>query len=485
MRIRSWFPTFLCLTVLPLTPFRVAAAPPEADSPPVKIITLGDSITKGVRPGVKPEETFAALLEAGLRAKGVAAEVVNVGVGGERTDQAVKRLERDVLSERPRLVTVMYGTNDSYVDRGKTESRLSPGAYRANLVKLVAELRRHGVTPVLMTEPRWAADARPNGAGENPNVRLEKFVALCRDVAREQKVPLVDHFARWSDAEKEGVNLRDWTTDGCHPNPRGHREIAETMLPVVLEALGGKAEELDFDIKLETVLKHDDGKFLWFHPRVAPVPGGGKEDKPAIVMTLQKHLRTSDHYSGLSVMRTDDLGKTWSAPDARPELDWRREPGGVNVAVADVTPGWHAATGKVIAIGAEVRYSPAGEQLEDKPRAHQTAYAVFDPKAGKWSGWKRLAMPEGEEFNFARSACSQFVVKPDGKLLVPFYHGRNAKEPWAITVFECSFDGEELKPVKRGNTLSLQVARGFAEPSLAFFGGRYYLTIRNDEKGYV
>ena len=61
--------------------------------------------------------------------------------------------------------------------------------------------------------------------------------------------------------------------------------------------------------------------------------------------------------------------------------------------MADVTPGWHAPTGKVIALGALVRYSPKGEQLEDTRRAHQTAYAVYDhgsvrripPKAGTWT----------------------------------------------------------------------------------------------------
>ena len=65
-----------------------------------------------------------------------------------------------------------------------------------------------------------------------------------------------------------------------------------------------------FEIKLETVLRHDDGEFLWFHPRVAAIPGAEGDDGAAVVMTLQKHLHVSDYYSGLSVMRTDDFGVT-------------------------------------------------------------------------------------------------------------------------------------------------------------------------------
>jgi len=32
---------------------------------------------------------------------------------------------------------------------------------------------------------------------------------------------------------------------------------------------------VDFTVKLETMMKHDDGKFLWFHPRAAAIPGRG------------------------------------------------------------------------------------------------------------------------------------------------------------------------------------------------------------------
>jgi len=242
---------------------------------------------------------------------------------------------------------------------------------------------------------------------------------------------------------------------------------------------------LDFEIELDTVLKHDDGQFLWFHPRVAAIPGAGRDGGPAVVMTLQKHLQVSDHYSGLSVMRTDDLGASWTPPDPRPELDWVEEAAGVHVAVCDVTPGWHAPTGKLLAIGARVRYSEKGEQLEDQARAHQTAYAVFDPRTGQWSKWKVLEMPPDDKFNFARSACAQWLVQPDGTLLLPFYFGPSASVPSSVTVVQGSFDGEEIKYLQHGDELELNVGRGLCEPSLVCFQGRYYLTIRNDLRGYV
>src|SRR5262249_7754229 len=203
----------------------------------------GDSITNGVRPGVKADETFSALLQDGLRKRKVEADVTNVGTGGERTDQALQRLDRAVLARKPHVVVVMYGTNDSYVDRGQKDSRLTAEQYGANLRKLIAEVRKAGARPVLMTPPCWGKKADPNGAREHPNVRLEKYVRVCREVARETKTPLVDHYEHWSRRLAEGADPGDWTTDQCHPNPRGHRAIAGALLPAVLEVLGKEKSE--------------------------------------------------------------------------------------------------------------------------------------------------------------------------------------------------------------------------------------------------
>lgn len=226
----------VCLSIL----CAVAAAATLPRAVAMEIVTLGDSITKGVRSGVTAEQTFAALVEQRLRASGHDVRIANVGIGGERTDQALKRLDRDVVAKRPQIVTIMYGTNDSYVDAGKTASRLPLDDYRKNLGELVARLRAVGATPVLMTEPRWGRDARKNGVGENPNRALEPYVAACREVAAELQVPLVDHFDHWTQAEAAGTDLGAWTTDQCHPNPAGHRELADRIVPVVEALLKSK-----------------------------------------------------------------------------------------------------------------------------------------------------------------------------------------------------------------------------------------------------
>lgn len=276
----------------------------------------------------------------------------------------------------------------------------------------------------------------------------------------------------------------------AHALPRGFRNpvismvliaVALGLIPNFARAAGAAA---DYTVKLETVIEHDRGDFLWFHPRAAFVPGTGSTGRK-VVMTLQKHLRISDYYSGLHFMTREGVNGAWTGPSLPAQLDWRKQADGVTVSVADVTPGWHAATSRLLAIGCQVRYSPQGRQLEDIKRAHQTVYAVFDPVGEVWSPWRVLELPADAQFDFARNGCSQWLVKPDGRLLVPLYIGRSTREPFSTTVAECDFDGTTLSYRRHGTILSLNVKRGLYEPSLATAGGRYFLTLRNDDRGYV
>ena len=253
-------------------------------------------------------------------------------------------------------------------------------------------------------------------------------------------------------------------------------------------ALAAEPARLSFDVAAEPAIRELSPEFCWFHPRAAAIPGAGQDGKPAVVMTLMKHLAADDHYSGLYFMRTDDLGRTWTRPAAIPELAWRKQSGDITVAVIDTTPGWHAMSGKLLVIGAKTLYTAAGDyaSLANMPRSYETSYATYDPVADRWSGWRELDMPEADgKFFRAGCGCSQWLVKPDGTLLVPVQFQPKQGGDYLATVLHCSFDGTEMKYLRHGTELSIAGGRGFAEPSLAHFQGKYFLTLRNDVRGYV
>lgn len=261
------------------------------------------------------------------------------------------------------------------------------------------------------------------------------------------------------------------------------------VLWLVIPCPAFAAEPVSFQVEATVALQELNPKFCWFHPRAAAIPKLGKDGKPAVIMTIQKHLIADDHYSGLWVMRTDDLGKTWTRPKEIPELGWRKEAGNdkVDLSVADVTPQWHAKTGKLIALGIQVRYDAAGKALLDKPRSYDFAYTVYDPKTDKWTVWRNVDnVPEPNgKFHTLAPGCVQSVIKEDGTLLVPLYVTGPGGSTYQTTVLHLGFDGDKLTYIEHGDELKIDGGRGYYEPSLAFYRGKYYLTLRNDAKAYV
>jgi lysophospholipase L1-like esterase len=205
----------------------------------IRIVCLGDSITKGARlaggsaGGIAVEQTFCSRVQAMFREKGVNVKVINAGVGSDRTDGALLRMDQHVLIHKPQFVAIMFGTNDSCYDIGKTGPRISIKAYERNLREMAAKVRSAGAQPVIMTEPpmglAWLAPKRnPVYAEKGLNYALALYMEAARRVASDTKTPLIDHFAQWEKASDADVD--SWLTDGCHPNAAGHEILARSMM---------------------------------------------------------------------------------------------------------------------------------------------------------------------------------------------------------------------------------------------------------------
>lgn len=191
----------------------------------IRIVCLGDSVTKAVRQGVLPEETFCAVLEQKLRAADRRVTVINAGIGGNTTAHGLARFEKDVLAHQPHYVVLMFGLNDSWIDPAKTTSRLSAQQYRENLEQMLARLKSQGVKVVLMT-PNPAL--RP-AYGPERNATLKPYVDAVRTIAAEQNLPLVDVYRHFAELALETPDVNTLFTDAMHPNPAGQRVIADLL----------------------------------------------------------------------------------------------------------------------------------------------------------------------------------------------------------------------------------------------------------------
>lgn len=266
----------------------------------------------------------------------------------------------------------------------------------------------------------------------------------------------------------------------------GRRLVAMAVgATVAMAARGGQGGEqaLTYELKLEIVLpKAAEGN--WFQPRPVAIPGAGDAGAPEVVMTVQRALG-SDFFTGLSVLRTSDLGAEWTTPEASDALAWRDAENGLKVGVCDFTLGWHAPTGKVLGIGHTARYTAKG--FAGFGHRRDTVYSVYDPATRRWTPWVVFPFPETPDRKFFFNGVhGQWLVEPDGTVLVPVYFVP-PKKGFLLTgmVMRCSFDGTTLTYLEHGNELVHKVKRGLYEKSITFYGGRYYMTMRNDQKGFV
>ncbi|NLN92195.1 MAG: exo-alpha-sialidase [Candidatus Hydrogenedens sp.] len=252
----------------------------------------------------------------------------------------------------------------------------------------------------------------------------------------------------------------------------------KVVLLVVFCAGISSATAVDYDIQLDTVISGYDGTTCWVHPKAGLIPG----EKPVVVMTMQKLLLSgSDVFYALNEMRSDDLGASWEGPTEHETLGRRMERGFVSV-ICDFTPQWHAQSQTLLGTGHVARYE--GDKLaKEYPR--ETAYSSYDAETKSWSTWKTVTMPEDDRFYNSGAGCTQRVDLENGDILLPFYFAPRGEKSYSAAVMRCRFDGETLSYVEHGNILELTEPRGYCEPSLARFQGRFFLTLRNDVRGYV
>lgn len=242
-----------------------------------------------------------------------------------------------------------------------------------------------------------------------------------------------------------------------------------------------------FTCSLTRITQGFDEKTCWVQARGGVIPPASPGAMPVAVVTMQKLLLTgSDIFSGLSESRSSDGGQTWSPVSEVKSLGRWTEPNGVEAVICDGTPRWHAKTGRLLLTGHIARY--IGDELMPEPRPRQTSYAVLDPATNQWSAPGLLQTPDDADQYFSLgSGSGERVDLPDGDILMPVYY--KPKDPavkrYNAAIVRCAFDGKKLSFLKIGSSHSITVGRGLYEPSIAQYAGRFFMTLRNDEAGYV
>ena len=185
-----------------------------------KVAFLGDSITQG---GWSSSKGYVKLVAAGLKANGVDIEVIPAGISGHKSNDMLKRLDKDVLEKKPQWMTLSCGVNDVW--HGAKGVPLED--YKKNIREIMEKAAAANVKVVMLT-----ATVIHENLDSPENQKLEAYNAFLRDLAKEKNLPTADLNAMFQERIK-AANTPDkkiLTSDGVHMNPEGDRVMAEGVL---------------------------------------------------------------------------------------------------------------------------------------------------------------------------------------------------------------------------------------------------------------
>lgn len=180
----------------------------------VRVLFLGDSLTAGL--GMAKDKAYSAVVETLLKQQGrTDVRIINGGISGATTAGAASRLQWH-LKSAPHVLVLALGANDGL--RG-----LSLDNMAQNLDDTIALALENDLCVILA-----GMEIPPNYGPDY----TRRFSQTFRDLAKKHGIPLIPFLL-----ENVGGERSMNQADGVHPNAEGHRQIARTVLPYLLECL--------------------------------------------------------------------------------------------------------------------------------------------------------------------------------------------------------------------------------------------------------
>lgn len=220
---------------------------------PVIYVALGDSVTQGFRehdPAGSPlyhQDVYHAQFQRQVHKEfsGTVLSVINAGVACDTAQGGLARLERDVISFDPDLVTISFGLNDS--SAGKEGLDIYVGSLRNMVQEIRAQTKADliFITPNMMLTRVNPNIHRKHKEVVGPMIKrsqegiVDAYAERMRAVARELDVPVVDVFSVWRKWEKQGRDINLLLANGTnHPGQEGHELIARLLFEMLKEYKG-------------------------------------------------------------------------------------------------------------------------------------------------------------------------------------------------------------------------------------------------------
>ena len=195
----------------------------SADELPLKIVTFGDSITRGF--GATPYSTF---LRQQLTAAGCNVRVINEGRDGETTIDGRERIGSVLRQHRPNYILIMEGANDARIGIGAA-------TVQNNIGSMMAQAVNAGAIPIVAS----ITPNTQNGGSENRAIPGSYNPGIAA-AANQRGVTYVDVYSAL-----QGPNWGRYNFDGLHLTNAGQRVVASQFFAVLPCGGGGGSGSVD------------------------------------------------------------------------------------------------------------------------------------------------------------------------------------------------------------------------------------------------
>lgn len=187
------------------------------------ILAFGDSLTDDCQSWF---EVLRHLLEIALPDRKL--KFINSGISGDTSLDALKRLDRDVLSNEPDWVIVALGTNDALrMNYAANRPLVSLTEFWENINTIDLAVQDITENPVIWITPPPVITELMDEAPDNNAILYEKDLIQYRQVVAGKQGYIIDPLG-----QRMGQPAQAWNflSDGLHPSLAGHVSTVKSFL---------------------------------------------------------------------------------------------------------------------------------------------------------------------------------------------------------------------------------------------------------------
>lgn len=190
----------------------------EVNEIPVAILFVGDSITERF-------EIYPYFSRFG--------NVVNRGIGGEKTSELRERIEIDVINLKPKVCVIAEGVNNlaeawRIEHEGESVSEKMKAQvlsdYEKDITEILQKLKANMIIPVV-------GAVLPIGVSDCRNELILRENQILKRLCERENAYYVDYYSAF--VREDGITMQDLTFgDDLHPHVMGYNKIAALLIPI-------------------------------------------------------------------------------------------------------------------------------------------------------------------------------------------------------------------------------------------------------------